>query len=1063
MSSVSTPRRPLAACTIVNRNYLPHARILASSFARHEPGSRFYLLVVDGLPDGVEAGPDIQVIAPEDLALPHFYEMCFKYDVTELCTAVKPSLLLLLLNRYQEEAVAYFDPDIYITRPLEELKAALPSAGIHLIPHLLEPLPLDGKKPNEQDILISGAYNLGFIALRNTEITQAFLGWWQERLRDLCRVNPAQGLMTDQRWIDLVPGLFPYVALLRDDTYNVAYWNIHSRTIERRGDQFFVNGRPLTFFHFSGFNPAKPEVFSKHQNRLEIVKGSGLADLLDLYVKLQMENGFEEARKWPYGYARFDNGVAVNALLRDLYLHLDEKTKQHFGNPFSARRSDSFLDWATRPRERGQLSPFLQAIRRLRYDVAAVFPDASGKDHEAFLHWVQTEGARDMGYDPELMRVNEALALARGTDGSAAMPAVAAHPPTPAAPAVAANGEAGPAPSYQQLIHHVRTVAYAAVPPGACVLVVSKGDDELLKLDGRTAWHFPRTEDGVYAGYKPESSAVAVAHLERLRAQGAEYLLVPGTSLWWLEYYKEFAQHLESRYRCAYSSESCVVYQLSSPDGQPQTRAGVRGAAGGKPSKLRVLLTSQHFPPDGHGGVEYYTQRLAAELAKAGDSVSVVARRPSGGANLRDVHERLADGTSVHRFVGGIFENWRILDHHERLDELFTRVLREETPEVVHINHLRSLSPRFIELAHRHGAAVVVSLHDFYFACPLIFLQKPSGELCAGPDGGRECASVCFSDVREDLQTDSLRTYWGLRTAYFRRLLTLADRVVSGSRYVASYFQNFAPVIRGIDIIPNGVSIKPADPELMPRSTPKERGRLNLGYCGGVLPLKGVHVILEAVARAGLDAVELLVIGQTPHRGYLAQLREQAAKVPGLRFRVYGEFKDAEFPYLLQDLDCVIVPSQVPEAGPQAPREALARGIPIVVSRLGALTELVAEGENGFTFAHDNPGDLSNILRRLYHEEGLVSRLREGVLRTHVVTVPEHAEAMRSVYQQARENFPRGSPARAAALAEAEFLHQAMLRADLSASDTVGKAVWEVPVEAPKLRVGGPTPAHAGN
>jgi len=111
----------MAACTIISRNYLSHARILAQSFAQHEPDGRFYVLVVDRLPNGVSAGGNMHVLDPDELALPYFYEMCFKYDVTELCTALKPCLLALLLNRYADE-VAYFDPDILIMRPLVELK-----------------------------------------------------------------------------------------------------------------------------------------------------------------------------------------------------------------------------------------------------------------------------------------------------------------------------------------------------------------------------------------------------------------------------------------------------------------------------------------------------------------------------------------------------------------------------------------------------------------------------------------------------------------------------------------------------------------------------------------------------------------------------------------------------------------------------------------------------------------------------------------------------------------------------------------------------------------------------
>ncbi len=118
---------------------------------------------------------------------------------------------------------------------------------------------------------------------------------------------------------------------------------------------------------------------------------------------------------------------------------------------------------------------------------------------------------------------------------------------------------------YERLIQRIREVADTALPPEATVLVVSKGDEELLKLDARRGWHFPQTEEGTYAGYHPAGSAEAIAHLEKLRAKGAEFLLFPETAFWWFEYYEEFKQHLDSRYRSIRSGEACVIYELAKP------------------------------------------------------------------------------------------------------------------------------------------------------------------------------------------------------------------------------------------------------------------------------------------------------------------------------------------------------------------------------------------------------------------------------------------------------------------------------------------------------------------
>ncbi len=119
---------------------------------------------------------------------------------------------------------------------------------------------------------------------------------------------------------------------------------------------------------------------------------------------------------------------------------------------------------------------------------------------------------------------------------------------------------------YQETIERIRETVRGFVPAGAKVLVVSKGDDELLRLDGRVGAHFPQVEGGVYAGHHPADSTEAIAELEQQRSGGAEFLVIPRTSLWWLDHYGEFREHLGSSYRqVARRDDACVIFALSSP------------------------------------------------------------------------------------------------------------------------------------------------------------------------------------------------------------------------------------------------------------------------------------------------------------------------------------------------------------------------------------------------------------------------------------------------------------------------------------------------------------------
>ncbi|MEK6277267.1 MAG: glycosyltransferase [Actinomycetota bacterium] len=307
----------MRVCTIVAKNYLAHARVLADSYLKHNPGGSCTVLVIDGL-DGLDPDAErFEILTPAEIGVEDFDLMAGLYDVLELSTAVKPWLLRALMR--DDEHVAYLDPDIEVFAGLGELDELIGAHGLVLTPHNTEPVPDDGKRPTQTDILVAGAYNLGFIGLRRGEDADHLIDWWAERLLKDCRRVPDQGLFVDQRWMDLAPGMVSDCCILRDPGYNVAYWNLPSRRIERRGDGYLVNGRPLRFFHFSGYEPERPRRLSRHQDRIRLSEEPAVRELCDRYAVQLREHGYEEARAVPYGLDRTAAGQSLDPQARELY------------------------------------------------------------------------------------------------------------------------------------------------------------------------------------------------------------------------------------------------------------------------------------------------------------------------------------------------------------------------------------------------------------------------------------------------------------------------------------------------------------------------------------------------------------------------------------------------------------------------------------------------------------------------------------------------------------------------------------------------------------------------
>ena len=120
--------------------------------------------------------------------------------------------------------------------------------------------------------------------------------------------------------------------------------------------------------------------------------------------------------------------------------------------------------------------------------------------------------------------------------------------------------------AYYELIARVRNAVQQHVPPGTIVSVVSKGDDQLISYASQTAWHFPRTDQGLYSGEHPRDSSEAIAALETQRKLGARYLLFPQTSFWWLDSYPEFRDYLATHYqRILQRDDTCAIFALQPP------------------------------------------------------------------------------------------------------------------------------------------------------------------------------------------------------------------------------------------------------------------------------------------------------------------------------------------------------------------------------------------------------------------------------------------------------------------------------------------------------------------
>jgi hypothetical protein len=315
-------------------SYLNRARVLFQTVRRFHPDWELVALITDEPPPEFEFDlakePFDRVVHARDLSVPDFERWLFKHDVVEICTAVKGPFLHQACG-WGSDAVIYLDPDTALFSSLEPLERWLEEYDILLTPHLIDPnVTTAAILDNDLSASRTGIFNLGFVAVRTTGEGARFAKWWNDRLLTYCYDDIPNGLFVDQRWCDHTPALFDKVKVIRDPGYNVASWNLSTRTVAVEKDgRITVNGAPLRFWHFTKLGPLGDTMTKRYAGRnfpvYEVWR----------WYKAQVAAVTDPAipARW-WAYQAFDDGTPIEKAHRVLYRERED-LQAAYPNPFA--------------------------------------------------------------------------------------------------------------------------------------------------------------------------------------------------------------------------------------------------------------------------------------------------------------------------------------------------------------------------------------------------------------------------------------------------------------------------------------------------------------------------------------------------------------------------------------------------------------------------------------------------------------------------------------------------------------------------------------------------------
>ncbi|MBA4850092.1 hypothetical protein [Emticicia sp. BO119] len=231
--------------TLCHINQLPEAHGLADSIQLYHPNADFFI----GLIDKKERIPSnfkvrYPVIEVHTLEISYFAEMAKQYTSNELLANCKPFFAKYFLK--QSDKVVYFDCTSQLRGSVDFIKENLNNYTIIIVPQLIHA----GVHPDEKQVLNTGIFHSGFLALRKSEEVFSFLDWWGNNTANKGYTDLCKGMNTDQLWLEHVPNFYQNVLIEKHEGLNIGAWNLPERVIDKTNNT--VNSKEIISVNFKG-------------------------------------------------------------------------------------------------------------------------------------------------------------------------------------------------------------------------------------------------------------------------------------------------------------------------------------------------------------------------------------------------------------------------------------------------------------------------------------------------------------------------------------------------------------------------------------------------------------------------------------------------------------------------------------------------------------------------------------------------------------------------------------------------------------------------------------------
>lgn len=215
----------------------------------------------------------------ESINITNLYNKASYHDPLGKICSIRPTVVLDAFNKGYTKVI-FLGADNEFFSNGDFLFNVLNYHNAFGVPHITNPIAEDGLMPCNASIAKTGHLNSDFVGFYKSEQVINFLKWQEETLKIQCIAN--NDVFLDQTWLNFLPMFVDNVHILRDETVNVAYYNLMQRNFNKIDGQWCIDRKPLVSFQYSGLDVNNPKKVSVHQNRL--TASGDLLEFLELYA-----------------------------------------------------------------------------------------------------------------------------------------------------------------------------------------------------------------------------------------------------------------------------------------------------------------------------------------------------------------------------------------------------------------------------------------------------------------------------------------------------------------------------------------------------------------------------------------------------------------------------------------------------------------------------------------------------------------------------------------------------------------------------------------------------------